>query len=767
MTDPDLDPSSDPPAAALTAAGAPVSGLAAADPRPDPGPRSGVLGLSDVAWTRLALLGILVLTAVIDLWNLSANGWANEYYAAAVQAGTQDWTAFFFGSFDSSNFITVDKPPASLWVMGLSARLFGLSSWSLLVPQALMGVAAVGVLFATVRRSFGAVAGLLAALILALTPVAAVMFRFNNPDALLTLLMVLGAWALGRGLPRGSLAWAALAAACIGTAFLAKSLEAYVVLPSFALVWLVCAGASLPRRIAGLVVAFVTVLVTSGWWVAIVELTPASARPYIGGSDTNSVVELIFGYNGFGRLLGGEGPGGGPGGGIGFGGTPGILRMFNATFGGQISWLLPMAVLAVPVGLWLYRRAGRTHPALAGYLLWGSWLVVSGLTFSFMSGIIHEYYTVALAPAVAALTAGVVVDLWRRRASRIASVVLAGGVAVTAWWSAQLLARTPEFLPGLGSAVLAAGLAAAAGLVLAAFLPRFAWRGPLRAVAAGLALGAILAGPVAYTAETMTSPANGSIVLAGPVNAFGGPAGIGRFVPTVPPGGAGPQGRTGPTSNDGVAGGPGAGPGRGPGGGRPGAGGPFGGTGSGGPGSGGPGGPGNGGPGGDPGGTGGPTGGTGAPGQGGPGRFEGTGSNGGGGSGFGGGFFPSGFPGFGGGVDEATLQYLVEHRGTARWIVAASGTQGAASMELTSGQPVMAMGGFSGTDPAPSLEQLQALIAKGDLRYVLVGGRGFGGFGPGGARNGISAWVQSACVAVTIAGSNAHNVYDCAGATTG
>ena len=255
---------------------------------------------------------------MLYLWGLSRNGWANAYYSAAAQAAGESWKAWFFGSFDAANAITVDKPPASLWLMGLSVRLFGLSSWSVLVPQAILGVASVGVLYATVRRWFGPSAGLIAGAVLALTPVATLMFRFNNPDALLVFLLVCAAWAMGRATERGSLRWIALAGAFVGLAFLAKMMQAFLVLPGFVAMYAVAAPINLRRRIGHLLAALGAMIVAGGWWVAVVELWPADSRPYIGGSQANSVVELILGYNGFGRLTGDEVgsvvPGGGQGG---------------------------------------------------------------------------------------------------------------------------------------------------------------------------------------------------------------------------------------------------------------------------------------------------------------------------------------------------------------------------------------------------------------------------------------------------------------------
>jgi 4-amino-4-deoxy-L-arabinose transferase-like glycosyltransferase len=653
---------------------------------------------------RLAIPAALAaITATLYLVNLTVSGWANTYYALAAQAGSQSWSAWFFGALDSSGFITIDKPPLATWLIGLSVRVFGLSSWSILVPQALLGVASVLVLHATVRRSFGNAAAAIAGLLFATMPVAALIFRYDNPDALLTFLLVAAAWALGRGLEAGRLRWALLAAALVGTAFLTKFLQAYLVLPAFALVWLVSAPVSLRRRIGGLVASAFVVALSSSWWVAIVELLPASARPYIGGSTNNSVLDLILGYDGLGRIFGsggsglssaidgasgGIGAGGGPGGSP-FGGDPGLLRLFNAEFGGQIAWLLPVAIAAIGVAVVLHRRARRTDARVAGYLLWGTWLAVHAIVFSLMSGIIHPYYTVILAPAVAALAGAVAVDLWTRREAalaRAAMAALVAGSGVVAW---LLLDRTPSFAPGLGIAIAAiAGLAA----VLLALPARADVAGGRRLapIGAALALAAVLAGPLAYDATTIGSALSGGDPAAGPA--------------VTDTRGFGP-------------------------------------------------GPGDGGPGGGPGGT---------------------------------------------AVGDATLEYLLANQGSARWIVAVSGAGSAAGIQLTTGAPVMTMGGFTGSDPTPTLTELQKYVAAGDLRFVLLGLGGRGGFGgpgdggfgggdgasggggfdggPDGAFGGtggpagqgtsraVSAWVTSSCVAVSIDGATVAGLYDCAGA---
>lgn len=495
----------------------------------DPGAPAGVdAGVDRSArprWERPAVIGLLVATAVLYLWDLSASGWANSFYAAAAQAGSKSWTAFLYGASDAAGSITVDKPPASLWVTALSVRVFGLSSWAILVPQALMGVAAVGVLYASVRRQLSAGAALLAGAVLALTPVAALMFRFNNPDALLVLLLVLATAATVRAVEpatRRRAGWMALAGALVGFAFLTKQLQAFLVLPGLAAAYLWAAPVPLRRRVRDGFIAVGAMVLAGGWWVALVELVPASARPYIGGSQTNSFLELTFGYNGFGRLTGDETGSVGGGGQSGGWGSTGITRMFGSDIGGQIAWLIPAALVLGAVGLWLRRRFARTDVVRAALVAWGAWLVVTTLTFSLMAGIFHAYYTVALAPAIAALV-GIGADLvWARRDRPWALGLLAGVTLMTGAWSFVLLSRSTSWLPWLRWVVLVVAFAAAATLLAG----RWYGRGTLRAGLA-LALVAGLAGPTAYTLQTVSTGHSGSIVTAGPgvTGTSGGPGG--------------------------------------------------------------------------------------------------------------------------------------------------------------------------------------------------------------------------------------------------
>src|SRR5256886_5543658 len=469
----------------------------------------------DPPWVRVSLLVLLAGTAVLYLWGLGASGWANSYYSAAVQAGASSWKAFFFGSSDAANFITVDKAPASLWPMELAARLFGVNAWSILVPQALEGVAAVGLRYATVRRWFSPAAALLAGATLALTPAAALMFRFNNPDALLTLLLTGAAYATVRALEGARTRWLALAFALVGFGFLAKMLQAFLIVPVLVLVYLVAAPTPLRRRLVQLAIGGAALVVSAGWWVAAVVLVPAADRPYIGGSQNNTLLNLMFGYNGFGRLTGNESGSVGGGGGAGSRwGPTGWSRLFGTQFGGEISWLLPAALLLLVVGVVMRWRAPRTDRARAAFLLWGGWLVVTGIVFSFSKGIIHPYYAVALAPPVGAIVGMGAAMLWRRRCDVLARGALALALAATALWSYTLLDRTPDWNPGLRWLALVAGLGAA-GLVLAGH-----WFRGRRAVAVAVTAAVIgLVGPGAYSVATASTAHSGAIPSAGPAGA--------------------------------------------------------------------------------------------------------------------------------------------------------------------------------------------------------------------------------------------------------
>lgn len=637
-----------------------------------------------------ALAALLVGTAVLYLWNLGATGWANDYYAAAVRSMTVDWKAFLFASFDAGGTVTVDKPPAALWVMALSGRVFGFSSWSMVVPQALMGVATVALLYAAVRRVSGPQAGLIAGAAFALTPVAAQMFRFNNPDALLVLLMVAAAYATVRAIERAGTRWLLLAGVLIGFGFLTKMGQALIVVPALALAYLLSAPTGLGRRVWQLLAAGGAIVVAAGWYVLVTVLWPAADRPYIGGSQGNSLMELALGYNGLGRIFGSS-QGGAPSVGfttngappagvepadvtvIGFGGPAGLGRLFAAEIGDQVTWLLPAALVLFGAALWVPRRAPRTDPLRASLIIWGTWTVATFLVFSLAEGIFHPYYTVALAPGIAALAGIGGRELWQRRATWFARVTVAVTLAGTAWWAFVLLARSPEFLPWLRWVVVVIGGLAA----LALLLPH-----RVRALAAALVAAVTvtgLAGPTAYAIDRIVSPPDGIVTSAGP-RAAGMPAGppAAGSVAGVPDGSPQQSGQTGTgAANDGRE--------------------------------------------------------------------------------------PELITVGGSGpllkADESAIA-LLRQAGT-DWSAVTVGAQNAADLALRSNTDVMAIGGFAGSDPAPTLEAFQAHLSTGRIRYFVASSNPGNG-APGGARSttgrSIAEWVQQHYRAQTIGGTTMYDL---------
>ncbi|OXM48906.1 glycosyl transferase [Amycolatopsis thailandensis] len=584
-------------------------------------------------WVRPAVFGLLAATALLYFWNLTASGYGNSFYAAAVQSGTQDWKAWLFGSLDAGNVLTVDKPPAALWVTTAFARLFGFSSFTVLAPQALMGVASVGLLYLTVKRTSGPVAGLFAGAAFALTPVAALMFKFNNPDALLTLLLIAGAYCTIRAIEKASPRWLMFAGVAIGFGFLTKMMQAFLVLPALGLAYLIAAPASLGKRLLHLAGAVVSVVVSAGWFIALVDLWPTASRPYIGGSADDSLLELALGYNGLGRIFGGSGGGGGvmvggPGGGmsggnVGFGGESGLTRMFGASFGGEVSWLLPAALIGLVAGLWFTRRAAGTDRTRAALVVWGGWMLVTALVFSYMSGIVHPYYAVALAPSIAAVVAISGTSLWRGRAHLAPRVFLSLMIAASAVWAYILLDRDADWLPVLRWVIVGLGLVTATVVLVG--VP------PLRELVAVVATAAVLTvglGTAAYAVETASQAHSGSIPISGP--ATGGERGMG-----------------------------------------------------------------------------------------GPGMEE----------------------------SASTELGTVLAATTTKWAAATSSSQSAANLELASGKSVIGIGGWSGSDPAPTLAEFQQYVADGEITYYVEGGRGGG---PGGGSNEISEWVAANFTATTV-----------------
>ncbi|MET7652926.1 glycosyltransferase family 39 protein [Streptomyces sp. NPDC005486] len=664
----------------------------------------------DPRWTRPALWAILVLATALYAWDLSSVT-GNTFYDAAVYSGTKSWKAFFFGALDAGSFITVDKPPFALWVMGLSARAFGYGTWQLTLPMVAAGTGSVALVHRLVKRDFGAVAATVSALALTLTPITVALTRDTNPDPILVFLMLLGAAALLKAVRTGRmmpLVWSGVA---IGLAFNTKMMQAYVVLPAFFLVYLWAADASLGRRVRNLAAGTVALIVSSAWWMVVVDLIPASSRPYIGGSTDNTVWDLVIGYNGFGRIFGASSSVGSQGNGASFGGEAGLYRMFNDIMGGQISWLIPFAAIALVAGLVLRGRAPRTDARRAALMLWGGWFVLHYLTFALAEGTFHPYYVTAMAPGIAALAGagGVMLHHAFRERSAAAGApplergrergtgwMLPAAVAVSSVWAVVLLQRVSGSGTLYTVAEVVAGVAGAAS-VIGLLVARFTKRQRLVGVAALAAVVALLAGPAAYSASAAASATNGTNPTAGP--STGGMGGGGGRRPSGSSGGPGTDSGAAPSGS-------GAGQGTGE---PPSNSGGSAGSGTSGSGS-----------------T--------ESGTAGSGSTESGTADGRTGGGMGGGTQ----------VSSAMITYLKKNQDGATWLVAVATDQTASSIILESGEPVISMGGWSGSDDAMTLAGLKSLVKAGTLHYIVVGDSG-----QGSSNSEISTWVKANGTAVS------------------
>lgn len=467
---------------------------------------------SNPRWERPALLSLLGVTTLLYCWGLDINGWANAYYSAAAMSGAEDWTAFFYGSSDPANAITVDKPPMSIWVMALSVRLFGLNSWSLLLPQALMGVTTVFLLYAVVRKRFGASAALLTAAFMAVTPVSTVMFRYNNPDALLILIMVTITHFVLKSIYEQNPKWLVLAGALVGAGFLTKQLQVGLILPALAVTYLAFAPAVWTKRVLHLMTAGAAAVIAGGWWLLLVQIADPSTRPFIGGSRDNSSLELALGYNGLGRLTGedatrtlsgsaaklAENP------------EPGFTRFLQPQFSGQFGWFIPFAVAGlVFTGIYLSRSAASKGER-ALMLFSAVWLISACSVVAYMSGILHPYYSLAAVPPLSILASVGYINLAKRRneirgrlvmaATAVASLLIA---FITASRSILEFPFFPLFLAITGGIIIALQL----------LPPPSAAIGKLSIV---LLLATILIGPALWSLNTVVNPHVGAGVIAGP-----------------------------------------------------------------------------------------------------------------------------------------------------------------------------------------------------------------------------------------------------------
>jgi 4-amino-4-deoxy-L-arabinose transferase-like glycosyltransferase len=687
--------------------------------------------------TRPELFGVLGIAAVLNLWGLSINGWANTFYSAAVRSMAGSWHDFLFASLDKTGLMTVDKPPLALWVQALSVRIFGFHSLSILVPEALMGVASAGLVYDLVRRYFGRPAGFAAGIVLALTPITVAISRHNNPDQLLILCCVAALWFAVRALQDGRTRWLVWCGLCVGLGFETKMAVALFVVPGIALAYLWVSPRGRLAALRQLSIGGAVMAVVGLAWPLLVTLTPAADRPWISGTADNSIWSLIFNYNGLGRVTGQAGaPGaiGGGGGGGAFGGATGVFRLLQSGLGDQAGWLIGFAIVA-GVGLLVVSRLRRADPRTGWLIAVGGAFAVSAVVFSFASGIFHPYYVSFLAPFTAALVgAGVGLILRGGLTARLlAPCALAAGIVC----ELVVLGNIDGALSWAKPVVIA--LAGVAAVVLAIGLSR-----RMRAIALAVGLAALLAAPATWAAETLGHPTSSTFPSGGPASAsMGGPGG-----------GFGGGGHAGFRFRGGGAG--------------AGAGGGFSGA-----------------AGGPPGAAAGASSSSGGAGVGGQVRSlfgsgsSSTGSSAGAGAGAGGGGFAgrgAGAGGFGGGMfggDTASLNAAVAYaKAHGGGTIGVESQSSAATAIVSSDANVAGLGGFSGRESSVTASWIAMEVKAGRLRWVMTDGSGQGGSaggfaGPGDSRQGSAAAlavVAKACKAVTFTSSGSKvTMYDCQG----
>jgi 4-amino-4-deoxy-L-arabinose transferase-like glycosyltransferase len=462
---------------------------------------------------ELLLLGVLA--ATLDLWALGRNGWANDYYSAAARSMSSSWHNFLFASMDPSGVMTVDKPPLSVWVQALSVRTFGYHPLSVLLPQALMGVASVVLVYDLVRRRFGRLGAFVAGLALATTPIAVAIFRHNNPDALLVLCCVAALWSAVRGLETGRTRWIVLAGVLVGLGFEAKMAVVLTVVPSIVAAWLWVdpRGRGRLRALGQLLAGGAAMVAVGGAWPLLVELTPAADRPWVAGTSDNSVLSLILDYNGLNRV---EGQVGVPTGGSMSGESPGLLRLLNPALGGQAGWLLGFALVSL-VALLAASRLRRSDGRTGWLIAVGGAFLVTAALFSAAGGIFHPYYVALLAPFVAALVGAGAAELARGRIN----VRIVGPLAVGAGIAAELVIKGHYAgqLAWLTPVLIALGAIAAIGLLV--------FSAPaIRVLATSVACGALLLAPAAWAVDTLGYATSATFPSGGPASAevrAGGP----------------------------------------------------------------------------------------------------------------------------------------------------------------------------------------------------------------------------------------------------
>lgn len=566
-----------------------------------------------LAWEQIGLTILLTATAAVFLWGLDRNGWANPYYSAAAQAGSQDWKAFFYGSLDAGNLITVDKPPLSIWIMSLSVRLFGLSSWALLVPQALMGVATTWLIFKIIRRSHSAAPALLGGLIYATTPVVVLMSRYNNPEPLMGLLTVAAVYFILRAVEDNRWTWYLLAGTALGMGFMAKQIQALLPIPAFVLAILLFGIGTLAFRLLRLLAAFTALVVSGGWWMTIVDLTPAANRPYVGGSRTNSIVELTVDYNGLARFLriptkisGGRSvanddlaPYNG-----------GFSRIFDGNFAPEIAWVLFPAIALTIVIIVLNGTLGFSNLQRNVAAVSIAWFLTAFLLLCFMGSMIHTYYTFSLAAPLALVVPIGLFKLWVKRDQLIPRLLGTLIVGSSTYMSYRILNYSDAWPMWFHMIVVVTGIAAAAGWL-------FAYSVPASKLAACSVAVAIAIGPLGADFHTLATPQNGTNPQSGPI--ANDPMAMSRLLAVAKAGSPAWAAHTA----------------------------------------------------------------------------------------------------FGAKPSIPVTEMLRESKGEQDWAAATYSAQNAALYQLESGVPVIALGGWLGTDPAPTLDQFRGLVANGRVGYFI------------------------------------------------
>ncbi|MEC1354530.1 glycosyltransferase family 39 protein [Bacillus sonorensis] len=676
------------------------------------------------------LVLILLLSAALNLYGIWNSDTDNAYYTAAVTSMTQSFHNFFYASFDPGGFVTVDKPPVALWVQTLFALVFGVHGWSVVLPEGIAEVISVALLYFIVKPTFGKTAARISALVMACTPIAVAVSHTNNVDSILVLCLMIATWMLFKAVRTGKISWLLASFFMVGVGFNVKMLQAYMVLPAFMLFYLIAAKTTIRKKIVSLITSVIVLAAVSVSWAVVVDSQPESSRPYIGSSQTNSVLELAFGYNGVQRLTGqsgagggkaasdqtqkksnqeqqsstasssssssngqmtppsggempssgpggqqgdvqsGGGPGGGRNGAGSFGtGTPGPLRLFQSELSGQASWLIPFVLFGIIALLITGLRGQRKfNDTTYETIFWTMWLLPVAAFFS-VAGFFHHYYLIMLAAPIAALSGTgwtALVRLYQEESGWKKWLLPIGILLATAF---ELYILIP-YISDIGITWII--LVGAFGIITSCLL-FFVKKGkPFSYYVSLAALLGMLIGPFCWTTATLADGVNGMIPQAGPQSAqsFGGGGGK-MNNGSRPPGFGSPTVQDGQTGNQ-----PNSGNNRS--------------TDS-------------------------------SSDQNSQNQNGGSSSktdqgrpNG-----------SRGGPGSGESVDKDLLSYLEKHNTGEKYLFAVSNANSASSYIIKTGKAVMAMGGFSGSDPILTVDKLKKLVKNGEVKYFMIGnGRG-------------------------------------------